>query len=59
LGQSGKTLLRVQIPEEAATIDGLDTLWRLKSSAVSNRTQREEKAGRKIFPEDSDFLVDI
>jgi len=41
------------------TVDGLDTVWDLKLSAVVNCKQREEKCGRKIFPEDPDFLADI
>jgi len=40
-------------------VDGLHSLGILQSSVVSNLKEREEKCGRKIFPEDPDFLVDI
>jgi len=58
-GQSSRTLLRVQNADETVAVDGVDTLWDLKSLAVANCKQREEKCGRKIFPEDPDFLTDI
>jgi len=52
-------LLRVEIPDEIVIVDGLDNLRSLQSSAISNSKEREDKCGRKIFPEDSEFLADI
>jgi len=59
LGESGKTLLRVRIPNEIVASDGLDTLWSLQSSAIRNSKEREETVGRKILPEHPDFLADF
>jgi len=58
-GPSSKTLIRVTIPDETVVVNGLDSLEILKSITISNSKEREEKWGRKIFPEDPDFLADI
>jgi len=57
-GPSANTLLVIDIPDETVTVRNVKTLVILKALVTANFKKREDKLGRKILPEHSDFLND-